>query len=174
MTSGTDTRQRSISLSARFSDEEAALVRDNADQAGVSVASLIRMALLDEPRARATRRPAADTTLVARLIRDLGPVADQLRLIAAHPDAKHPDDARLSAALDHLADMSFLCLQAMGRTPRPVRPAPQPVVLAEPLVAIWQPAANPPEAWPEPTAPTDASMPAASTDTPSPNRMASP
>jgi len=117
MSSGTDTRQRGVSISARFNDLEAACLREAADRAGVSMASLIRMAVLDEPRARATRRPPVATATLARLIHDLGPIADTLRQIASHAGSGE-DDPRLTAALDQLADMTFVCLEAMRRVPR--------------------------------------------------------
>jgi len=136
MASGTDIRQRRVSISARFNDQEAALLREAADRAGVSMASLIRMAVLDEPLSRATRRPTCSTTTLARLVHDLGPVADSLRQLAAHAGGGE-EDPRLTAALDHLADMSFLCLEAMRRVPR--RPPHSSVAAdtAETLDASW-------------------------------------
>lgn len=43
--SGSENRQRQVTLKARFTDAEAALIREQADRAGVTVASLIRYAV---------------------------------------------------------------------------------------------------------------------------------
>ena len=163
MTSGSDRRQRDVSLSARFDGAEAAQIRANANRAGVSVASLIRMALLDEPTARATRRPTADIALLARLLHDLGPIADSLRQIAAHPGRE--EDPRLAVALDQLADMSIVCLQAMRRTPHRPGAAPGPS-LAEPLSAIWQSASS--------ASPAEPAAPAPDTRRPPPDHNGGP
>ena len=43
--SGSETRQRQVTLKARFNEQEAALVKSQADAAGVPVAGLIRYAV---------------------------------------------------------------------------------------------------------------------------------
>jgi len=125
MTSGSDKRRRGVTLSARFSEEEAAAARESADRAGMTVASLIRVCVLDDDRKpRPTRRAPVSTTLLSRILRALGPVADSLRQIAEQPQIGREDPA-LKEALSQLGDISLLCLQLMGRgRMRPPAPIP--------------------------------------------------
>lgn len=114
--SGSENRQRQITLKARFTEAEAALVKGQAGRAGVSVAALIRYALLDQTPLRAARTPQADTQEIARLIGSLGTVATALRQAA---EAGNPavGEALIDAALRDLSEMRALCLQALGREP---------------------------------------------------------
>lgn len=115
MTSGSDKRHRGVTLSARFSDEEAAVVRQAADRAGLSVASLIRAGVLDEDRRpRAARRPPLSLAQLSLILLALGPVADSLRQIAGKAEIGH-NDPGLKEAFAQLADLSGTCLQLMGR-----------------------------------------------------------
>ena len=76
--SGSDIRQRGETLSARFNDQEADAVRQMADRAGTSVASVIRYAVLNQPIPRATRRPTVNHEMAARVLGELGRVARSL------------------------------------------------------------------------------------------------
>jgi hypothetical protein len=154
MGSGSDIRQRQKALGARFSVPEDAEVRAKAERAGVTVAAFIRAAVLDHPGPRATRRPPVETALLARLIQDLGPIADSLRQIAASPTPAA--DPRLAAALDDIADMSFACLRALGRGPR-LPPGPPTRIAADfphPLSAIFAVAAASPHSPPHGSGPS--------------------
>jgi hypothetical protein len=90
--SGSDTRQRQLTLSARFNVAEAEAIRLMADRTGTSVASLIRSATLNVPVPRQSRRPTVNHQAAARIIGELGRVADTLRAAAAlgHVDPKSP------------------------------------------------------------------------------------
>lgn len=109
--SGSDTRQRRIMLSARFNEQEAEALRQLANGAGLPVASFMRSAALNRP----IRRPAGSRQDAARILGQLGKVADGLRnLEAAGIDPAHP---LIAAALRDLAEMRFACLQVLGVEP---------------------------------------------------------
>lgn len=114
--SGSDTRQRQLTLSARFNVAEAEVIRLMADRTGTSVASLIRSATLNVPVPRQSRRPTVNHQAAARIIGELGRVADTLRAAAAlgHVD---PNEPHVAAAFRDLAEMRTVCFLAMGREP---------------------------------------------------------
>ncbi|UEM04749.1 hypothetical protein JL101_004720 [Skermanella rosea] len=114
--SGSETRQRQITLKARFTDEEAALIAEQANRAAVSVASLIRYAVLGQPPLRASRQPTINEEIAAHLIGKMGQLASALRACA---DAGNPGttDARIEAAHRDLAEMRAALFQALGREP---------------------------------------------------------
>ena len=88
-----------------------------ADRAGVSVASLMRSALLDISPPRATRRPTINHIVAARLFGELATLADAyIQAADAAPD-QGKYDALLSAASRDLAEMRHVWFQAMGREP---------------------------------------------------------
>lgn len=114
--SGTETRQRQISLKARFTTDEAALIRAQADRAGVSVAALIRYAVLGQSPLPSSRRPPLDRQQTAQLIASLGALACALRQAATGADDHGLDDA-LDGGLRDLTELRTLALEAMGRAP---------------------------------------------------------
>ena len=82
---GSENRQRQIVLKARFTEEEAALIKAQADRAGVSVASLFRYAVLSQNPPPSSRTPPIDRVQAAQLIPSLcqgvnhGPMTETLR-----------------------------------------------------------------------------------------------
>jgi hypothetical protein len=91
--SGSKRRQRPAVLQARFSTEEAAAIKGRADRAGTSVGGLIRSAILSAEPPRVVRRPSVNHQAVARVLGELGRVAEAFRQAAAAADQKkcHPD-----------------------------------------------------------------------------------
>jgi len=126
--SGTDKRQRQETLSARFNGQEATAVRTKADRAGISVASLIRAAVLGLPLpdARAPRRPSVDLQAVARLLGQLGKIGSNINQIAKHANAGRLQENVLEVALRDLMELRLACLQALGREPDRDHPADPP------------------------------------------------
>lgn len=116
MARGSETRQRQTTLSARFNEQEAEAIRQMADRAGVPVASFIRAATLNRPLSPAVRRPTVSHEVAARLLGELGRVAETLRSVAAAGQLDLADP-RLAAALRDLAEMRAVCFLAMGRQP---------------------------------------------------------
>jgi Mobilization protein NikA len=114
--SGSDKRQRVTPLSARFNNQEAEEIREMADRAGTSVASVIRGAVLNAPVTRATRRPTVNHKLAARVLGELQRIAETLRTAIASGRAD-PKDPYIAAAFRDLSEMRTVCFLAMGREP---------------------------------------------------------
>ena len=114
--SGSEKRQRQITLKARVTEQEAALVRERADAAGVTIAGLIRNAVLNQTPLRASRKPPVDRELAARLIASLGPLACALRDAADSGEQDHVSET-LEAAQRDLAELRVMLFEAMGRSP---------------------------------------------------------
>jgi hypothetical protein len=118
--SGTEKRQRSIILTARFDQKEAAAVRKMANSSGISVGSLLRRALFNTPPPRAARRPTVEVQAVARLLGQLGKIGSNINQIAYHLNAGRPGDrveGSLEEALRDLSELRIVCLQALGLEP---------------------------------------------------------
>jgi hypothetical protein len=114
--SGSENRARQITLKARFTEAEAALITSQAARAGVSVAALIRFSLLDQEPLRATRWPTLDQKDAAKLLAGLGNCAEALRQAAsAGNPAVH--GALVEAATQDISEMRALWFKAMGRKP---------------------------------------------------------
>lgn len=111
--SGSETRRRTKKLGARFTPEEALLIKAIADRRGTSIAALIRFLLLDEELPRASRQPSVSHTQAAQLLGQLGFIASGIRnaeLTSNEPlliDALHRD----------IAEMRSLLFEALGRQP---------------------------------------------------------
>lgn len=115
--SGSQNRRRRCKRAAALTPEEAAIVDTMADRAGVSVSALIRSAVLNYPLARAARRPTVNHELAARLLGELGGVADAFRAAADAESDPGQYEALIDAAARDLAEMRLLWFQAMGREP---------------------------------------------------------
>ncbi len=116
MARGSESRQRRKTLSVRFNEQEAEAIRQMADRAGVPVGSLIRSAMLNAPLPSAVRRPTASHKATARLLGELGRIAETLHA-ASSAGGLDLNDPRLAAALRDLAEMRTVCFEAMGRQP---------------------------------------------------------
>ena len=114
--SGSNTRQRQLTLSARFNVAEAEAIRQMADRTGTSVASVIRSATLNVPVPRQSRRPTVNHQAAARILGELGRIADTLRAAAASGRID-PNEPHVAAAFRDLAEMRTVCFLAMGREP---------------------------------------------------------
>lgn len=113
--SGSEKRQRQITLKARFTTNEAALIREQAARAGVSVGSLIRYAVLGIAPLRARRHPKMDDELAARLLGNLGLIASALRGRNGAGNGKI--DRQVEAACRDISEMRAAWFEAFGRDP---------------------------------------------------------
>jgi len=113
---GSENRQRQITLKARFNDQEAALVTEQADRAGVSVAALIRFAVLGQTPLRKSRAPTINHAQAAQLLGRLGQCAEALRR-AAEADQSGKNADPIEAAHRDLAEMRVALFEALGREP---------------------------------------------------------
>ena len=107
-------RERPIILQSRMSEDEAALVRDQASRAGVSVSALIRYALLNQTPLRASRQTPANRKETSRLIGTLGALTQALKDAAIAGEQAQLSD-QIEAAHRDIADMCFACFKALGR-----------------------------------------------------------
>ena len=114
--SGSENRQRSVILKARFTEQEATLVTHQADAAGLSVSALIRFALLDQAPPRAARTPPIDRELAARLLAALGPLACAMRQAADAGDLPRLEQT-IEAAQRDLSELRVALFNALGRQP---------------------------------------------------------
>lgn len=114
--SGSNKRERQIILKARFNEQEASLVKQQADAAGLSVSAVIRFALLDQAPLRASRTPPLDRELAARLLAALGPIACSIRQAADAGDLDHLSETVIAAQRD-LAELRTVVMSALGRKP---------------------------------------------------------
>ncbi len=114
--SGSDRRKRTKILVARCTELEFLDALEKADKAGVSLASLIRMKILDEPAPCSTRRPPVDRKYLAQMIGLLGETAEALRCYCKTHNIP-PDNPHVIAAQRDLSEMRYLCLIALGRNP---------------------------------------------------------
>lgn len=117
---GTETRRRSQIFQIRLSDAELAQVREAADKAGLSPASHARQLLLGAVVARSVRRPPIDRTTVAQLLAMLGQAGSHLRDLARSSGPTGVDvsrEQRLLEALQHIAEMRDMLMNALGRQP---------------------------------------------------------
>jgi Mobilization protein NikA len=114
--SGSEKRQRTVSLSVRLTPEEADLVRANASRAGVSVAGLMRYALLAQSPPRASRQPPLGRQDAARILGMLGRLAGALHEASRTAGAR-ASHAEIEAAHRDLADMRAALFEALGRQP---------------------------------------------------------
>jgi hypothetical protein len=114
--SGSENRQRPVTLKARFTREEAALVTEQAARAGVSVAAVIRYAVLDQKPLRASRKPGVDAALAAQLLGRLGQCAAALRQAA---EAGNPSvhASLIEATHRDLGEMRNVLFEALGLEP---------------------------------------------------------
>lgn len=114
--SGSEKRQRRRPLKARFTDEEAALIAEQAGRAGVSVASLIRHAVLGQSPLRASRQPQVKTQEIARLIGEIGALKSALKQSAAQGGTRECERLAEAACRD-ISDIRRAALTALGREP---------------------------------------------------------
>lgn len=91
-------------------------MREQAGRAGVSVASLIRYAVLDQTPLRASRSPTLNHEAAAQLLGRLGQCAAALRE-AAGSDNSAVNSALIDAAHRDLAEMRVALFEALGRLP---------------------------------------------------------
>jgi hypothetical protein len=114
--SGSGKRQRTKTLTLRFNEQELEALRHLADRSGLPVSAHSRQVLLNAPPPRAVRRPTVNHQVAARLLGELGRVADVFRdgVAKGRIDENNPN---IAAALRDLAEMRTVCFEALGREP---------------------------------------------------------
>lgn len=121
--SGSERRQRTAQLVARFNEAEAAAVLARADNAGVSVAALIRHAVLHEDPPPRSRRPPADRRELAQLLGAVGRIGANVNQLAHRANAGGWPEARLiEQARDDIRWMRATLMRALGVSDLPEPP----------------------------------------------------
>ncbi len=111
--SGSEKRRRQHVIKFRVTDEEFALIREQAQRARVSVAAAARYAVLDQKPLRASRTPGIDAAMAAQLVARLGTCATALRQAAeAGNPAIHA--SLVDAAHRDLGEMRNALFEALG------------------------------------------------------------
>jgi hypothetical protein len=114
---GSETRQRSFVITARFNEAERAAINTMAEQAGLTVGALIRHAVLNAEPPRAARRPSVELQAAARVLAALGKIGSNINQLAhyAHQGKFHSEE--IDMALRDLAELRIACLKALGQEP---------------------------------------------------------
>lgn len=118
MPSGSETRKRPHMVGVRLSDSEFAVLSRYADASEITPASYMRMQTLDIPPPRASRKPAINREMTARVLAELGKIGSNVNQIARSLNTKsgvHPE--HLDEALKAISDMRTSCMEALGRKP---------------------------------------------------------
>jgi len=114
--SGSEIRRRRHIHKARFTDEEDALIREQAMLRRLSISSLIRHALLNEKPPRASRQPTLNDKIAAQLLGMLAQHTTALKDAAAKGTPGACDDA-VKASCRDAAEMRALWFEVFGREP---------------------------------------------------------
>jgi len=112
---GTEKRQRQHRHTIRCNDAEEKILLAKKDQAGISIGSLFRVAALDMPMPRATRRPTINQKLGVQILGQLGKVGSNLNQAIKHMNAGHPQWSVVHEAARAVLDMRNECMRALGR-----------------------------------------------------------
>ena len=116
MAKGAESRQRRLKLTVRFNEAEARAIRERAERSGVSMASLLRVSVMEALPLPATRRPTVNHQEVARILGAVGRIASVLQQDAPRPGVR-PENPHVAAALRDLSEIRVACFQALGRKP---------------------------------------------------------
>ena len=114
--SGSENRKRSYVVKFRVTAEEYALIREQADRAGLSVAAVARHAVLDQKPLRASRQPSINEALGTQLLGQLGQtkLAFKQAAEAGNPNIHH---ALFEAGCRDLGEMRNRLFEAYGWEP---------------------------------------------------------
>jgi hypothetical protein len=114
--SGSEKRQRGAPVSVRFLDDERAIAKAKAAEAGLSLASYLRAAGLGDPGIRAQRAPTVNVEVMARATAALNKVGSNLNQVAhALNSARALAAGEAEAALAEVREILALFREAAGR-----------------------------------------------------------
>lgn len=120
MTSGSETRQRSLVLRVRLTPEEDAVITAAADRAGLAVGTYVRQALLSAPSPRPVRRPAVERTALAQLLAAIGQVGGNVNQLALAENTSRLlvlQSGSLEKIQVDIRDIRAALMRALGREP---------------------------------------------------------
>lgn len=114
--SGSENRQRQHVIKFRVTAEEYALICEQAERAGVSVAAVARYAVLGQTPLRASRQPTINEALGTALLGQLGMTKEAFRqaTTSGNPSIHQ---ALFEAGCRDLGEMRNILFEALGRQP---------------------------------------------------------
>jgi hypothetical protein len=122
MASGTDKRQRGVTVTVRLTADERARLDSLSSRSGLAMGAFMRAAAFGEAGPRAQRRPPADHRALRQLLGECGRVGNNLNQIARQLNTGGTTDvpelrAALAAYLDiRAAIMRALAMDTIGET----------------------------------------------------------
>lgn len=118
MTSGSDTRQRTKTVTVRVSAEERAQLEALSSRAGLAAGAFLRAAAFGGAGPRAQRRPSADHAVLRQLLGELGRVGNNLNQIARTLNTGQSADLpELREALSAYLGVRNAIYRALGKEP---------------------------------------------------------
>ncbi len=116
--SGTDKRQRGVTVTVRLTSEERARLETLSSRAGLAAGAFMRAAAFGETGPRAQRRPTADHTVLRQLLGELGRVGNNLNQIARSVNSGQDIDLpELQEAVTAYLDIRNAIYRALGKDP---------------------------------------------------------
>jgi hypothetical protein len=118
MKRGSEKRQRNQVLAARFTDQEAAAIKEMAASRGLTVGSLIYHAVLNAPPPRkAMPRPRVETQILVRALGELGKIGSNLNQLTKYANMGRTLEASIEATLRDFRELRLPFMQALGQEP---------------------------------------------------------
>lgn len=116
MGSGTETRQRNVTVTVRMTADERARLEDLSAKSGLAAGAFMRAASLKDPGVRSRRRPTADHVAIRQLLGELGRIGNNINQIArAVNSGQLPELPELREALSAYLQLRDKILVALGR-----------------------------------------------------------
>jgi hypothetical protein len=100
MASGTDKRQRELTVTVRLTQDERDTLDALSSRSGLAIGAFLRAAAFGDSGPRAQRRPPADHVALRQILGQCGRIGNNLNQIAKHLNAGgYPDIPELRVAL---------------------------------------------------------------------------
>jgi hypothetical protein len=128
MASGTDKRQRELTVTVRLTQDERDTLDDLSSRSGLAIGAFMRAAAFGNSGPRAQRRPPADHVALRQILGQCGRIGNNLNQIAKHLNAGgYPDIPELLAALSFFPDIRRAIRAALSmNTDDPSSPSGRP------------------------------------------------
>ena len=111
-------RKRPNMIGVRLSDDELETLTELAERVEITPAAYMRMQTLDSPPPRASRKPAINRELTARVLAELGKIGSNVNQLARAANSRETvSSSEIEAALSAIKDMRNATMEAMGRKP---------------------------------------------------------
>lgn len=115
MASGTDKRQRGVTVTVRLTADERARLEELSSRSGLAAGAFMRAATFGNPGPRAQRRPPADHVALRQLLGELGRVGNNINQIArAMNNGDPPDVPELREALQAYLQLRDSIFDSLG------------------------------------------------------------